>query len=505
MVKVQWFEDGLENKKFTEPVMSNLNPVFKQPIELDFIFPRKQIFHIFVYDFECCLEKNLIGKVDITLGAVVGAPEQTVTLDLKNDEGRDSGQITIRADKHSRINMTAYMKWQGINLKNYYGPCIGCFKKSNPLLLFNRNDYINPVFVTDVIKENLNPEFPPFSISLHTLCNGKKTRPIKIDYCHQEGDQIISVARANTDFAHIEKKEKIPLFLSNGKEGGYLLPTQVTLVHDPIFLDYIMGGEELSLSVAIDFTASNNDPTNPRSLHYFNPKGRNPYQQVLMEIGEILLNYDSAKRILAMGFGAVPQYPNLQEDAVSHCFPLTGQSWEVTELEGLMDAYDYAFRNIMPSGPTWFSSVIQHTLSAVARAQFNIYSILLILTEGVVSDMDKTIQSIIEASEKPLSIIIVGLGDENFTSMHVLNSDKQPLTDPGSGRTTVRDCVKFAEFAKFKGDARLLARDVLSELPKQLVAYKKLYNLLPNEHIVEKTKILSDSILDNSLKDEYNT
>lgn len=34
------------------------------------------------------------------------------------------------------------------------------------------------------------------------------------------------------------------------------------------FLDYIMGGTEINLMVAIDFTGSNGKPTDPKSLHY---------------------------------------------------------------------------------------------------------------------------------------------------------------------------------------------------------------------------------------------
>jgi hypothetical protein len=38
------------------------------------------------------------------------------------------------------------------------------------------------------------------------------------------------------------------------------------------------------------------------------------------------------------------------------------------------------------------------------------YSILLILTDGLITDMQKTIDTIVAASDKPLSIIIVGVG-----------------------------------------------------------------------------------------------
>ena len=36
------------------------------------------------------------------------------------------------------------------------------------------------------------------------------------------------------------------------------------------FLDYIFGGCEISLQVAIDFTASNGEVSNPGSLHFMN-------------------------------------------------------------------------------------------------------------------------------------------------------------------------------------------------------------------------------------------
>jgi hypothetical protein len=42
------------------------------------------------------------------------------------------------------------------------------------------------------------------------------------------------------------------------------------------FLDYVFGGCEISLAVAIDYTLSNGDPSNPDSLHYFDPQ-KNEY------------------------------------------------------------------------------------------------------------------------------------------------------------------------------------------------------------------------------------
>ncbi len=51
--------------------------------------------------------------------------------------------------------------------------------------------------------------------------------------------------------------------------------------------------------------------------------------------------------------------------------------------------------------------------------RMNKYYILLIITDGLINDMEDTTDEIVRASGLPISIIIVGVGDEDFTSMKV--------------------------------------------------------------------------------------
>ena len=55
-----------------------------------------------------------------------------------------------------------------------------------------------------------------------------------------------------------------------------------------------MGGTELSLSIAVDFTGSNGDPQYPDSLHYLD-YSKNQYLHCMREVGAILSHYDSSK------------------------------------------------------------------------------------------------------------------------------------------------------------------------------------------------------------------
>ena len=48
---------------------------------------------------------------------------------------------------------------------------------------------------------------------------------------------------------------------------------------------------------------------------------------------------------------------------------------------------------------------------------------LLLLTDGVIHDMDDTKQLIVRLSDLPCSIIIIGVGDAHFGMMEALDSD----------------------------------------------------------------------------------
>lgn len=94
----------------------------------------------------------------------------------------------------------------------------------------------------------------------------------------------------------------------------------------PTFVDYLRGGLQLNLSVAVDFTASNGTPTQPNSLHFLNQYSPNQYQQAIMAISNIMLNYDYDKRIPAFGFGGKLRFPSMASNGTSHCFPLSGNN-----------------------------------------------------------------------------------------------------------------------------------------------------------------------------------
>ncbi len=85
------------------------------------------------------------------------------------------------------------------------------------------------------------------------------------------------------------------------------------------------------------------------------------------------------------------------------------------------------------------------------------YFVLLILTDGVISDMAATRDAIVYSSAFPMSIIIVGIGQADFTDMNVLDGDDGILRN-SRGQRGHRDIVQFVPFREFKNVSEKLVR-----------------------------------------------
>lgn len=101
------------------------------------------------------------------------------------------------------------------------------------------------------------------------------------------------------------------------------------------------------------------------------------------------------------------------------------------------------------------------------------YTILLILTAGNLEHVEETKQLLIEASEDPLSIVIVGIGDADFSGMQFLD-EHDPKTEEG------RDITKFVRFSDYKS-FNALTEAVLDEIPDQLVSYFYDRSIMPGQ------------------------
>ncbi|KAK3736203.1 hypothetical protein QZH41_011890, partial [Actinostola sp. cb2023] len=506
----------------TETIMNNLNPDFVKTFTIHYFFEEVQKLKFQVYDIDSkstrLQDHDFIGETECTLGSIVGEnggrlEKLLLSKEHKKSRGKIIGKILIKVSVcfHQDV-VTIQFRGQKLDKKDFFG-------KSDPFLVFyryNEDSSFTAVHRTEVIKNTLNPTWKEFSIPSRALCNGDYDRAIRVecyDWDRDGGHDLIGIfsttlreltSNPNMSFevgdtSWKKGQEKELQEFGNGESKVALfgnLPLLISILHSkveqqPTFLDYIRGGVQINFIVAIDFTASNGDPRNSNSLHYLNPYETNLYVKALSSVGAICEDYDTDKMFPALGFGAkIPPHWG-----VSHEFPLNGlpQNPFCDRVEGVIAAYYQSIQNVRLYGKTnqlctsdmengqkasernlGKRSPINDFTKLLNQSNFR-YFVLLILTDGIISDMEQTKAAIVEAASLPISIIIVGIGPAEFDAMEVLDGDSVRLSS--RGRYAERDIVQFVPFRDFltRGAIAqdLLAKEVLEEVPDQLLSYMK--------------------------------
>uniref|UniRef100_A0A3Q2WGM3 Copine-9-like n=1 Tax=Haplochromis burtoni TaxID=8153 RepID=A0A3Q2WGM3_HAPBU len=426
----------------TEVIDNTRNPDFVRKFVLDFFFEEKQNLRFDVYNVDsrsCNISKHkdFLGQTFCTLGEIIGSTGGRLERTLS---------FTI------------------------------CHK-------------------TEVIKNTLNPVWQSFTIPVRALCNGDYDRTVKVDVYDWDRDGSHDfIGEFTTSYRELSRGQnqfnvyEVLNPKKKGKKKKYINSGTVTLLSFKVeseytFVDFIRGGTQLNFTVAIDFTASNGNPSQPTSLHYMSPYQMNAYAMALKAVGEIIQDYDSDKLFPAYGFGA-----KLPPDGkISHAFPLNGDNDNpnCVGIEGVLETYFQSLRAVQLYGPTNFAPVINKVANCAAEiTDGSQYFVLLMITDGVISDMVQTKEAVVNAASLPLSIIIVGVGPAEFDAMEELDGDEVRVSS--RGRLAERDIVQFVPFRDYidrSGNQVLsmarLAKDVLAEIPDQLLSFMKSRGIEP--------------------------
>jgi len=503
----------------TEVIKNNLSPHWVKTFEIDYNFSQVTRISIVLLDEVRKSGDKKMGSAVFEIGEVLGARGN-----IKAKKMKTGGTLFCRVVKAPPAGGMLRFQINGKKLKNVDG----MFGKSDPF--FEVSKLVNVgggptwqvVYRSEVINNNLNPSWKAVSISLNDICGNNKDERVTISVKDWEkSGKHESMGTIETSVNGLLNKKRTGgscELKKKGKSFGTILvvaasitgetssptsamnsvvtaeiiadtppivssvplpvsqtpmpsaPMDPTImrptVTTPNFIDYISGGLELSLSVAVDFTGSNGDPRKPGTLHYIDRiRGSlNDYEKALTSVGSVIGKYDSDQQYQMLGFGA--KYGGV----IRHCFQL-GSSTEVRGIRGMVDAYRNTFKSgLTMSGPTVLTEVINLAAAQARKQQQNksrlgqqAYQVLLILTDGAVSDVYQTKQAIKAAADSPLSIVIVGIGQEDFSTMQFLDDFAQ--------QEGVRDICQFVEFRRYKHNKMELTQATLDEIPSQVVGY----------------------------------
>nr|XP_038041756.1 copine-9 isoform X2 [Anas platyrhynchos] len=509
----EWKEFGR-----TEVIDNTLNPDFVRKFVLDYYFEEKQNLRFDVYNVDsksCSIykQKDFLGQAFVALGEVIGSQRGRLERALTGVPGKRCGTILLLAEELSNCRdiVTMQLCANKLDKKDFFG-------KSDPFLVFYRSNEDGTFTIchkTEVVKNTLNPVWQPFTIPVRALCNGDYDRTVKIDVYDWDRDgshdfigefatSYRELSRAQSQFTVYEVRGArlggrfqgcwephsgtcpCPQVLNprkKCKKKKYVNSGTVTLLSFSVeseftFVDYIRGG--LPRSPSKD-TAEFHRRHRLHGLQ--RPYQLSAYALALKAVGEIIQDYDSDKLFPAYGFGA-----KLPPDGkISHQFPLNNNedNPSCNGIEGVLESYLQSLRTVQLYGPTNFAPVINQVAGTAAQVtDGSQYHVLLIITDGVISDMLQTKEAIVTASALPMSIIIVGVGPAEFDAMEELDGDEVRVSS--RGRYAERDIVQFVPFRDYVDDSgnqvlsmARLAKDVLAEIPEQLLSYMKTRDIKP--------------------------
>ncbi|GMF11320.1 unnamed protein product [Phytophthora lilii] len=462
----------------TETIQNTPDPTFAKSFQVDFFFEEVQRLRVEVFDRDSSSERlsdhDFLGCVEITMGQLMSSKGQSAVLKLlQNDMSKHhvhnlSGHVIIDAEEVSTCSDMINVRFTATKLDNKDG----WFGASDPFLNVYRlkDENSDPLATTswvlvwrsEVVMNNCDPKWRKATISVQTLCNGNLSRLLKfecmdwekngkhqfIGSCTVKAAEFVTGEIRSMDLINRERQAKKG---KRYKNSGVLVLEQIECFKRHTFAEYLRGGCEVSLIVGIDYTASNGSPSDPSSLHYTGASYQgqmNDYQAAITATGAILEPYDSDKHFPVYGFGG------MVNGAVSHCFPLTfdPSQPEVEGVGGILSAYSNSFQFVRLHGPTMFAPLV-HQAAEIART-FSApveqggggnlkYFVLLIITDGAIMDMQQTIDELVQASTLPLSIVIVAVGNSDFTAMNALDSDDKLLVDSRRQRAARDMYVQF--------------------------------------------------------------
>ena len=434
--------------------------LFKKRFRMDYCFHKLQIVKI-----EIKIKQN-IQVVNTSLGNILGSKDLFVELPFFHNGTRDDCAVVIRGfvvkdeNKNSYITLNLITNLTKLPYSDYFVVISNWHHPRRPQKVWKSAE-----------KPGTETLFTAEMITMQDLCLGQDNRKITIEYygiyCGFIGKADKTLRELNEAMSN---KAKIPIINDDGEEMGYFY-IYYNIEKVSRFIDLIENGLQIRISFAIDYTNSNLTYTNPKSLHYIGSVDKiNPYEKCLRSLGELVGSYDFDHRIAMLGFGGV--IPSTGE--TSHSFPvsLTNNPY-CNGIDEAIRIYRSTLPKIVLDGPTYFFPIFKENLSMIkddAKCPTSIYHLLVIITDGTIHDLDEMKRQLIKNQDSPISVCIIGVGDENFSKMYQLDCKTKPLEDK-NGNKSDRDICQFIRYKDFRDNPDKIAETLLTIIPSQIEKY----------------------------------
>lgn len=144
-------------------------------------------------------------------------------------------------------------------------------------------------------RQNLLFEFNQVVLMKQDLCSGDEEKDIKFEFfVSQKNGRHKNIGSAILSVRDLRENMQMYQTAIVKSQNGTFTLENTKIQKRNTFLEYIFGGCEINLAIAIDYTLSNGKPEDRDSLHS-RDLNKNQYYQALKSVGDILQYYDSDK------------------------------------------------------------------------------------------------------------------------------------------------------------------------------------------------------------------
>jgi len=290
-----------------------------------------------------------------------------------------------------------------------------------------------------------------FTTTVEELRGGSKTFILRDPSVPNENRGNITVLKYEERIWFTELITK--KILSNGRTVSHYYNI------NPFSSLHYFGYHKLHLTLAIDFTASNGQvpEKNKSSYHYCGSKEFNPYEKAMSTVVNAIFQYNDQSQIKLYGFGHLKDSTHQENYQVL----LKGPKNNAVEirrpdddcLSKVLQAYRQYAKKVKMGIHGEFREIIDEVAEDAMSSHS--YAILVIILDGdKVSNMNAYLATLRQSFRSGMSIVFIGIGDERFQNLKVMQSECTNVT-----------------FTKYLDDEVKLGIRALRKVPMQLLDY----------------------------------
>jgi Copine/C2 domain len=471
----------------TEVVRDSQNPIFTESFLVQYRFELEQTYLIRIYDEDLIdssdlKEHDFLGGAVFTLGELFGRPNHKLMISNIDEEHPDAS-LLLQGREVDMARKFLEFRFAAQNLTT----TDAVLHAPDPFFKIERTaDNAagwETMWKSEVVFHNCSPCWGTACLSLVSLCGGNLDSDLRVTFweshVHYEEDGYIGCAETTVRELALDTPEEgmmLPinirrkLFFGAGRRKQKVADLQVIksrLIDKPTFLQYLNGGLEIDLVVAVDCAAALDHKDEKKACHLHNGKWNNNYQMALEEIGSLVEPYSRSNYFNMWGFNAQVSFEDAENVFV--------MSDKVAGSQGLLKTYD----NYLMGGNRFMARHQEsHLGPLINKAMFrsiketgkrHCYGLLCILTSGDVTDLEATVDAVLRAAtDAPISIVFVGCECGNLDKVKGY-FDKKKVQRSISGIRLSRDVTSFTSFSEFGNDVTRVMAEGLREVPEQMI------------------------------------